>query len=49
VAGLDRALAQRALEIYQRAQDALKRGDWAAYGAEQKRLEETLRELSTTR
>ena len=42
----ERALAQRALEIYQRAQDALRRGDWAAYGAEQKRLEETLRALS---
>jgi uncharacterized membrane protein (UPF0182 family) len=48
-AGLDKALAQRALEIFQRAQDALKRGDWAGYGAEQKRLEEALRELSSTR
>jgi uncharacterized protein len=45
----DRALAQRALEVYQRAQDALRRGDWAAYGAEQKRLEETLRELTGAR
>jgi uncharacterized protein len=42
----ERMLAQRALDLYQRAQDALRRGDWAAYGAEQKRLEETLRELS---
>jgi uncharacterized membrane protein (UPF0182 family) len=42
----ERALAQRALDLYHRSQDALKRGDWAAYGAEQKRLEETLRELS---
>ena len=41
----DRALAQRALDIYQRAQEALRRGDWAAYGSEQKGLEETLREL----
>jgi hypothetical protein len=41
-----RALAQRALEIYQRAQEALRRGDWAQYGAEQKRLEETLRSLT---
>jgi uncharacterized membrane protein (UPF0182 family) len=41
----DRAAAQRALDIYQRAQDALRRGDWAAYGVEQKRLEDTLREL----
>jgi uncharacterized membrane protein (UPF0182 family) len=45
----ERALAQRALETYQRAQDALKRGDWGAYGAEQKRLEETLRELTSPR
>jgi uncharacterized membrane protein (UPF0182 family) len=45
----DRALAQRALDIYQRAQDALRRGDWAAYGTEQKRLEDTLRELSGVR
>ena len=42
-------VAQRALEIYQRSQDALRRGDWAAYGAEQRRLEETLRELTTGR
>ena len=43
------ALAQRALEIYQRSQEALRRGDWAAYGAEQKRLEETLRQLTGAR
>src|SRR5262247_2927913 len=41
-----RQLGQRALEIWGRAQDALRRGDWATYGAEQKRLEETLRALS---
>ncbi|HKQ66486.1 MAG TPA: UPF0182 family protein [Methylomirabilota bacterium] len=41
-----RQLSQRALEIWTRAQEALRRGDWAAYGAEQKRLEETLRALS---
>jgi uncharacterized membrane protein (UPF0182 family) len=41
-----RQLGQRALEIWMRAQEALRRGDWAAYGAEQKRLEETLRSLS---
>ncbi len=40
-----RALAQRAWEIWSRAQDAVRRGDWATYGAEQKRLEETLRAL----
>ncbi len=45
----DRAIAQRALDIYQRAQDALRRGDWGSYGAEQKRLEDTLRELSGRR
>jgi uncharacterized protein len=45
----ERALAQRALDLYQRSQDALRRGDWGAYGAEQKRLEETLRELSGAR
>jgi uncharacterized protein len=43
------ALAQRALEIYVRGQDALRRGDFAAYGAEQKRLEETLRALAEPR
>jgi uncharacterized protein len=42
-----RALGQRAWEIFGRAQDALRRGDWAAYGAEQKRLEEALRALSS--
>ncbi|MGH7390910.1 MAG: UPF0182 family protein [Candidatus Rokuibacteriota bacterium] len=40
------ALAQQAWEIWQRGQDALRRGDWAQYGAEQKRLEETLRALT---
>jgi uncharacterized protein len=38
--------AQRALEIYQRAQEALRRGDWAQYGAEQKRLEDALKALA---
>jgi uncharacterized membrane protein (UPF0182 family) len=41
-----RGLAQRAWEAWGRSQEALKRGDWAAYGAEQKRLEEALRALS---
>jgi len=44
-----RQLSQRALEIWTRAQEALRRGDWAAYGAEQKRLEETLRALSQSK
>ena len=42
-------LAQRAWEIWTRAQDALRRGDWAAYGAEQKRLEETLARLTQSK
>jgi uncharacterized membrane protein (UPF0182 family) len=39
-------LARRAWEIWQRGQEALRKGDWAQYGAEQKRLEETLRSLT---
>jgi uncharacterized protein len=38
-------LVERAWDAWQRAQDALRRGDWAGYGQEQRRLEETLREL----
>jgi len=45
--GSVKALGQRALEIYTRAQQAVRRGDWARYGAEQKQLEETLRALGT--
>src|SRR6185295_10070131 len=45
----DRALVQRAWEAWTRSQDALHRGDWTAYGAEQKRLEEALRALSEPR
>ncbi len=45
-AGSARQLAQRALEIWRRAQDALRRGDWAGYGAEQRRLEEALQALT---
>jgi uncharacterized protein len=43
---VSRSLGQRAWEIWGRSQDALKRGDWAQYGAEQKRLEEILKSLS---
>jgi uncharacterized membrane protein (UPF0182 family) len=43
-AGL-RALSQRAWEAWQKSQEALRRGDWTAYGQEQKRLEEALRQL----
>lgn len=46
---VDTAGVQRAWEAWTRAQDALRRGDWAAYGAEQKRLEEVLRDLSGRR
>jgi uncharacterized membrane protein (UPF0182 family) len=42
---VDGAAAQRAWEAWTRAQDALRRGDWAAYGAEQKRVEDALRQL----
>jgi len=45
----DRAAAMRAWEAWTRSQDALRRGDWAAYGAEQKRLEEALRTLAEPR
>jgi uncharacterized membrane protein (UPF0182 family) len=41
-----RSLGQRAWEIWGRAQDALRRGDWATYGGEQKRLEDVLRQLN---
>jgi uncharacterized protein len=46
---LDSAAAQRAWDAWTRAQEALKRGDWAAYGSEQKRLEDALREISGRR
>jgi uncharacterized membrane protein (UPF0182 family) len=42
----DAAATQRAWDAWTRAQDALRRGDWAAYGAEQKRLEDALRDLT---
>src|SRR5262249_44198811 len=47
--GVDRAVVQRAWDAWTRSQDALRRGDWAAYGAEQRRLEEALRTLSGAR
>jgi len=46
---IDRAMAQRAWDAWTRSQEALRRGDWAAYGAEQRRLEEALRTLAGTR
>lgn len=39
-------LGRQALEVYQRAQDALAAGDWAAYGEEQAALEEILLRLA---
>jgi len=44
-----RQLVQRAWESWTRAQDALRRSDWATYGAEQKRLEEALRGLTQSK
>jgi uncharacterized membrane protein (UPF0182 family) len=43
---VERSLGQRAWDIWSRSQEALRRGDWAQYGAEQKRLEDVLRSLS---
>jgi uncharacterized membrane protein (UPF0182 family) len=45
MAGSLRDLTQRAWETWTRAQEALRRGDWAGYGEEQRRLEEALRRL----
>jgi uncharacterized membrane protein (UPF0182 family) len=42
----ERVLGQRAWEAWTRSQEALRRGDWAAYGAEQKKLEDALRALT---
>jgi uncharacterized membrane protein (UPF0182 family) len=47
--GLPLGLIQKAWEAHQKGQDALRRGDWAGYGQEQKRLEEALRELAERR
>jgi hypothetical protein len=40
-----RALVSRAWEAWSRSQEALRRGDWAAYGEAQRGLEEALRAL----
>jgi uncharacterized protein len=47
--GVLAGLVQRAWEAWEKAQEALRRGDWAAYGQEQKRLEESLRQLKEKR
>jgi hypothetical protein len=39
-------LAKSALETYQKAQEALKRGNWAEYGRYQEQLQEILQQLS---
>jgi uncharacterized membrane protein (UPF0182 family) len=39
------AAVQQAWEAWQRGQEALRKGDWASYGQEQKRIEEALRRL----
>jgi uncharacterized membrane protein (UPF0182 family) len=39
------SLAQQALDTYERAQEALQRGDWATYGEEQAALQELLLEI----
>ena len=40
---------QRAWEAWQRGQEALRKGDWATYGQEQKKVEEALRQLQEGR
>jgi uncharacterized membrane protein (UPF0182 family) len=47
--GIVAGLAQRAWEAWEKAQEALRRGDWAGYGQEQKRVEEALRQLKERR
>jgi uncharacterized protein len=47
--GILAGLAQRAWEAWEKAQEALRRGDWAGYGQEQKRVEEALRQLKERR
>jgi uncharacterized membrane protein (UPF0182 family) len=44
-----RPLVQRAWDAWQKAQEALRRGDWAAYGDAQKRVEDALRQLRERR
>jgi uncharacterized membrane protein (UPF0182 family) len=40
-----RSLARQANRIYREAQDALKNGDWAAYGERMRRLEAILKQM----
>jgi hypothetical protein len=41
--------ARQALDHFQRAQDALRQGNWAAYGEELKKVEGLLRQMQTKR
>jgi uncharacterized membrane protein (UPF0182 family) len=45
----DKTVAARALEHYNRAQELLRQGDWAGFGAELKRLEAALKEIEKRR
>jgi len=49
VSGALAGLVQKAWEVWQRGQEAIKRGDWSAYGQAQKELEALLRQLRETR
>jgi uncharacterized membrane protein (UPF0182 family) len=40
-----RSLARQANRLYREAQDALKNGDWAAYGERMRRLEAILKQM----
>jgi uncharacterized membrane protein (UPF0182 family) len=42
------SLSRQALEHYRRAQNALREGQWEAYGTELKRLEQALEALAKT-
>ncbi|MGH7930646.1 MAG: UPF0182 family protein, partial [Candidatus Binatia bacterium] len=41
--------ARQALDHFQRAQDSLRQGNWAAYGEELKKVEALLRQMQTKR
>ena len=43
-----RKLIDQAVSQYNRAQDAQRKGDWAAYGEQQKQLQQTLKQLKQT-
>lgn len=43
-----RKLIDQAFSQYNRAQDAQRKGDWAAYGEQQKQLQQTLKQLKQT-